>query len=193
MADEYKRVPVLNYEGEYEVDTLGNVFSLKRNKALKATDFGSKYLQVTLCKNGIPKVVKVHRLVAEAFIPNPNGLPQVNHKDENKHNNVVSNLEWCTPSYNYWYGTCPERCSAAKKGKSPSKETRQKQSVVMKRYWSEHKHPLRKLRVKCLNDGVVYTSYAEAGMAYGMSYKRVIRSCRKNCDVDGKQFLLLDS
>lgn len=192
MEDEYRRVPIANYEGEYEVDTLGNVFSLKTNRILKATDFGSQYLIVTLCKNGKRKSKKVHRLVAEAFIPNPDKLPQVNHKDENKHNNVVSNLEWCTASYNYWYGTCPARCSAAKKGKSPSQETRQKQSVVMKKYWADNKHPLRKLRVKCMNDGRVYTSYAEAGRPYGLSYKRVITSCRKKCAVEGKQFLLIE-
>lgn len=56
---------------------------------------------------------RVHRLIAETFIPNPNNLPQVNHKDENPSNNCVNNLEWCTPKYNSNYGTKLQRCSVS--------------------------------------------------------------------------------
>ena len=63
------------------------------------------YLKVDLCKNGKQKTFTVHRLVATVFISNPKNFPTVNHKDENKLNNNVSNLEWCTVLYNNCYGT----------------------------------------------------------------------------------------
>ena len=68
------------------------------------------YLQVELRDDyGKRKIKKVHRLVAETFIPNPDNLPEVNHKDENKQNPSVSNLEWCTSKYNSNYGIRKER------------------------------------------------------------------------------------
>lgn len=69
------------------------------------------YCLVTLSKNGTQKNFQVHRLVALHFLPNPNNLPQVNHKDENKLNNNVENLEWCSHSYNVNFGTRNERIS----------------------------------------------------------------------------------
>lgn len=75
------------------------------------------YLKVILCKDGKTKQLLVHRLVANAFIPNPLNLPFINHKDEDKTNNAVSNLEWCSQQYNTNYGTCPKRISAKLKGK----------------------------------------------------------------------------
>ena len=65
----------------------------------------SNYLAIGLTKNHKQVTFSVHRLVAETFIPNPNNLPCVNHKDENKYNNSVDNLEWCTHEYNNSYGT----------------------------------------------------------------------------------------
>lgn len=67
------------------------------------------YYIVHLQKDGKAKTVHVHRLVAMAFIPNPNNLPFINHKDETRTNNRVENLEWCTPQYNLRYGTYQER------------------------------------------------------------------------------------
>ena len=69
------------------------------------------YYYVCLSKNGIVKSYYVHRLVAQAFLPNPNNYKEVNHKDENKTNNVVTNLEWCDRLYNVRYGTGIERRS----------------------------------------------------------------------------------
>ncbi len=92
MAKEiYKDIK--GYEGEYKVSNCGNVYSCKRNIILKPSTTKNGYLRVSLCQNGIKKYFSIHRLVAEAFIPNPNNLPQVNHIDENKKNNNASNLE----------------------------------------------------------------------------------------------------
>ena len=69
----------------------------------------SGYLEVDLRKNGTHKYCRIHRLVAQAFIPNPNNYPCVNHKDENKRNNLLENLEWCTNKYNSNYGNAIEK------------------------------------------------------------------------------------
>ena len=98
------------YEGLYQVSNYGRVRSLfyrKKNQVqlLKLRKVTKGYLQVALWKNRKRKDFMVHKLVAEAFIPNPNNYPQINHKDEDKTNNCVENLEWCTNEYNHNYGT----------------------------------------------------------------------------------------
>lgn len=108
----WKDIP--DYEGLYQVSNLGNVRSLnyKRTneiRVLKLCTHKSGYKYTHLCKDKVSKNYRIHRLVAEAFLPNPNNLPQVNHKDENKQNNCVDNLEWCTAEYNTNYGTRNER------------------------------------------------------------------------------------
>ena len=87
--------------------------NLKREKPVQKKTFinNSGYVQVLLSINGKQKAPLVHRLVAMAFIPNPYGLPEVNHKDENKLNNSADNLEWCTHKYNQNYGTGSLRSS----------------------------------------------------------------------------------
>lgn len=111
MKKEYWK-PVVGYEGLYEVSNFGRVKSLKfgKERILKQKIRGG-YYSVGLSKNGIVKTYQVHRLVAEAFIDNTDNLPQVNHKDENKLNNSVDNLEWCDAQYNCNYGTRTERLS----------------------------------------------------------------------------------
>ena len=113
------------YEGFYQVSNLGRVRSLERTIKRKSTYGGlyhikgqilklkqdKGYLRIGLRKNNILKYYSIHRLVAEAFIPNPNKLPCINHKDENKQNNYVNNLEWCTYQYNNNYGTRLDRVS----------------------------------------------------------------------------------
>lgn len=91
--------------GNYEISNLGRVKSHKYRHSHIMSNSRRKdgYCRVTLCANGIRKNYFVHRLVAEAFIDNPNGYPQVNHKDENKMNNSVDNLEWCESEYNMNY------------------------------------------------------------------------------------------
>lgn len=104
------------YEGLYQVSNFGNVKGVKRViKRANNSNFSVKehllkirynhkgYKMVWLSKQGKQKFCSIHRLVAKAFIPNPNNLPQVNHKDEDKTNNHADNLEWCTNAYNINY------------------------------------------------------------------------------------------
>lgn len=127
MAIEEVWRPVKGYEGRYEVSNLGRVKRLEyvvkckdgksrvyAERILKISYDGYKgYLGVSL--NGRRK--KLHRLVAETFIPNPGNKPIVNHKDENKLNNKADNLEWCDHIYNNNYGTKKERLRNSNKGK----------------------------------------------------------------------------
>lgn len=99
---------IKGYEN-YEVTTTGEVINVKTGRILKPGKDGGGYLFVILSKNGIKKNFHIHRLVAESFIPNPDNLPCVNHKDEDKTNNLVTNLEWCDCKYNINYGTRNER------------------------------------------------------------------------------------
>ena len=102
---EWKKVK--NYEGKYWVSNNGKIKN--KNKRLKLSKNKQGYLMVHLCKNNKCKWFRVHRLVAEAFIPNPNNYSEVNHKDENKENNHLNNLEWCNRKYNMNYGTIKDR------------------------------------------------------------------------------------
>lgn len=113
-------VPVGGYEGLYKVSNYGRVMSLgngkthKSKRILSPAESSNGYLQVELWKNGQSKTFLVHRLVAQAFIPNWFGDPQVNHIDENKQNNHVENLEFCDGKYNINYGTRNERSAKSR-------------------------------------------------------------------------------
>lgn len=105
MVEQWKKIP--NFES-YEVSNLGRVRSTYKNgknKILKPSTLQKGYLRVFM-SNGVDRCrFLVHRLVAEAFVPNTGHLPYINHKDENKANNRSDNLEWCTNEYNQKYGT----------------------------------------------------------------------------------------
>lgn len=118
---EYQIKEIVGFEGQYEVDTNGDVWSIKFGRRKKKSQFINNrgYLLVSLCKDGKPKTCAVHRLVAETFIDNPNNLPEVNHKDEDKTNNNVENLEFCDRRYNLIYsGVIEKAVKAAAKAKS---------------------------------------------------------------------------
>lgn len=108
---------VVGYEGFYQVSNEGNVRSVDRHvicknsirfykgKQLSICEDDKGYYRVLLAVAGKHRSCQIHRLVAEAFLPNPEQLKEVNHKDENPSNNHVDNLEWCTKVYNLAYGT----------------------------------------------------------------------------------------
>lgn len=120
MTETYKTI-----EGypNYEISNLGNVKSKNykrsgKEQILKPTDkHNGGYTQVQLFNENGSKKFSVHRLVAEAFLPNPNGYTDVNHKDENPSNNRVSNLEWCSHLYNLNYGTIKDKMRESHKRK----------------------------------------------------------------------------
>lgn len=92
-------VCIVDYKN-YTIDELGNVFSIRRNKYLKSTIDRNGYVKITLCEDYKQKIMSLHRLLAIHFIPNPLNKLCVNHKDGNKQNNSLDNLEWCTHSEN---------------------------------------------------------------------------------------------
>lgn len=113
-----KWLPVVGYEGLYEVSNMGNVRKTDGKIPKQFIEPLRGYMKVSLRKDKKNKSVFVHRLVAMAFIPNPNNYPIINHKDEDKTNNLVDNLEWCTYQYNNTYGS-----------------KREKQSIITKNFW----------------------------------------------------------
>ena len=131
VSNKEGRIRSLNYRG------LGRTEVLKPRKV-------RGYYMVTLTKDGKTQCFYVHRLVATMFIPNPENKPFVNHKDENKLNNSVENLEWCTNKENLNYGTAQQRRSEVLKGKHLSEEHKHKISEAKrgKPKSEEHKKKL---------------------------------------------------
>lgn len=119
---------ITGYEGIYQISNYGRVKSLDRyiqyvngnniftkGKILNGFTKPTGYKSVDLYYNNHRKKFHIHRLVAGAFIENPNNLPEVNHKDEDKSNNCVENLEWCTCAYNINYGTHNQKVANSNK------------------------------------------------------------------------------
>lgn len=140
---------------DYQISNMGRVKSLNygrtgKERVLKQGIDKYGYFRVNLYKDKKRKHFSVHRLVATAFIPNPQNLPCVNHKDENPQNNCASNLEHCTHQYNNNYGTRNERVSIAHKGKKHTQETKDKMSKAKKdkKQSQEHKNKIGKANSK---------------------------------------------
>ena len=149
---------VVGFEGLYQVSNLGRVKGLDRlvdtninnvnrrihkGKLLKPQFNNKGYKRVNLCKNGNKNFAFVHRLVAEAFIPNPNNYPVVNHKDENPKNNCVENLEWCTQKYNMnWNGVMKKvglkLCKTEEEKKYNRKKYEEAHKEERRRYMQEY-------------------------------------------------------
>ena len=103
----WKDIP--DYEGLYQASNMGNIRSIARKHTkggiLRYSMGSGGYKQLVLCKNGKPRTYMIHRLIAKTFLTNDNNLKEINHKDENKLNNCLENLEYCDRIYNQNYGT----------------------------------------------------------------------------------------
>lgn len=148
---EVVRKPIRGYEEHYAVDQFGRVYGIERTvtvvdggrvyekiiaeKQMKQSLHTKGYKTVTLTKDGKSRTCFVHRIVAEAFIDNSNELPMVNHKDEDKTNNFVENLEWCTASYNRTYGKAVEKHAKTLRGKKHTAEHKRKISESVKKHY----------------------------------------------------------
>lgn len=148
QSEIWKDVP--GYSGLYQVSNLGRVMSYRNQyghgpRIIHGEKTKSGYIQVKLNKERF----KVHRLVALAFIPNPDGFPQINHKNEIKTDNRAENLEWCTGKYNVNYGTAIERRSK-KRGKP----------------------------VLCIETGNVFESCKAAGREMNLDFSHIAKCCR---------------
>lgn len=177
---------VVGYEGLYQVSNLGRIKSLPKlcingnggkyytkEKILKPQNSKGNYKHVVLRKNGKSFTKAIHQIVGIAFIPNPNNLPQINHKDENPANNIVDNLEWCDGYYNHNYGTIKERTRQTKeRNKSDEKglATRIKNNVFC----------APKEVIQMDDSGNILNSFASAADACrktGISARNIRRCC----------------
>ena len=156
---------------DYKVSNTGAVFSIKRNKMLKPYE-KKNYLGVYLYQNNIRKFMTIHRLVALAFIDNPNNYPQINHKDENTKNNCVENLEWCSAKYNSNYGSRKEKIRQRMltnnhfKGKQHTELSKQKMRLAKLGKPSKRKR-------KIVIDGIEYESVTKAMEILGIGTKKI--------------------
>jgi hypothetical protein len=108
----YAKHPIKGYEDLYWITKQGRVFNKERELKLPINKQG--YVSITLTKDGVPKGWRVHRLMLLTFVPNPENKPQCNHKNSIRHDNHLTNLEWCTPAENAAHGAIATRARRAK-------------------------------------------------------------------------------
>lgn len=153
---------VVGFEGLYKVTSCGKVWSCRQNKFMKPYGGKGDYKMIGLWTHDKKQVFDyIHRIVAKAYVPNPNNYPEVNHKDEVKDHNWAENLEWCTRDYNLSYGTRLERAKAS--GMSRGKISK---------------------KVLCVETGVIYHSTNAAAAALGCKQPNISATCngrQKTC------------
>lgn len=159
MREIWRAIAIPEYNGLYEVSNMGRVRS--HNGVLKPRAQNSGYLLLHLSSGGVRKAYTIHRLVALTFIPNPENKPQVNHRNGNKRDNRVCNLEWCTNSEN---------------------QVHRLRVLGHPTYPSKNKKP-----VRCVETGQVFSSVTEAVQQCGVHRSNLIAVCKKypNCHTIG--------
>ena len=167
---------ILGYEGLYKISDKGRVKSIGygKERILKPGSCRG-YLHVSLCKNHKIKYCRIHRLVAQSFIPNPQNLPMVNHKDENPSNNNVTNLEWCDSKYNNNYGTRIQRVNEKNTNGKLSKPVIQytKTGELIKE-WKSTKDVERNLRYDHKNISSCCLGKYKSAYGFVWRYKQII-------------------
>lgn len=161
---------IQGYEGLYQVSNLGRIKSLNYNhknieKILKYGIDTSGYKVVNLWKDGKGKTKTIHRLVAIHFISNPNNYPVINHIDENKQNNNITNLEWCTYKYNINY--------SSRDGHAISERMKNNNNAIKK-------------KVKCITTGEVFDAVIEAARKYNIDRSSISKACKGKMKYTGK-------
>ena len=164
---------ISGYEN-YQVSNYGRIKSLKgkEERILKQGTNKGGYQQVLFYKDGKPKMFRVNRLVAMSFIPNPNNLPQVNHIDENKCNNHVDNLEWCTAKYNINFGTARERQAKTISGENNPK-------TMLGKFGKEHPNSKQVIQLTLNNEVVkIWDSVMDVQRNLGYNNAHICSCCK---------------
>lgn len=179
MEEVWKEIK--GYEGLYSISNKGRIMNIKRGR-IKAYGMSRQYRNVSLCKNGKMKAFTVHRLVAEAFIPNPLNKDQVDHIDTNPLNNEVTNLRWCNGKENNRNPLTRVHKSQSKKGeRNPFHKSRLTGERLKLKQEAERKRiETVSRRVKQVLGGEVistYSSSAEASKATGICATNINRCC----------------
>lgn len=190
--------PVKGYEGLYEVSSFGRVRSLDRwvnhyrgnkkafrkGQMLKLRTDKDGYVRVGLCIKQKMQLAQVHRLVMEAFVPNPDNLPCVNHRNENKSCNIPDNLEWCTVAYNNTYGGRVEQIANKNRGQKRPQIGEKLRGIVRsedtKQKSTEAKRPKMKPVLQYTLDGEFVGEYESVKEAYrqtGVHYGNICNCC----------------
>ena len=182
--NEYQEIwkDIGDYKGLYQVSSHGRIKRLQRQtrnkqgnyilktKILKTGISKDGYCIIGLYKNGKQKIYRVHRLAAKAFIPNPYNYPMINHKDENKRNNHIDNLEWCDAKYNANYGTRNKKIALKNKGHKVTENTREKISKANKGRFNGGKNPASR-KIRCIETGQIFDCIRDANVFLGVNRK----------------------
>jgi len=161
---------VSGYENVYEINEFGDLRRCGCEKLIKKLNRKDGYLQYVLSKDGIRKSRKIHRLVADAFVENPNNYNVVNHIDGNKTNNYYKNLEWCTYSHNNTHAWENNLNHNTEKQRNSAKESVKHAQIVA---WEK-----RKKRVICNETGAVYNSIKECANELNLQNSKISDVCK---------------